>query len=98
MRIPPPMLPALLLAASVAGGALHADQTGERGRPSRPPVKPTDPVVTPVAGPSWLNHLNIPYAQTSLGRGTGQYGPPPGEPPKAAPKSSFAAGQPAVLT
>jgi mono/diheme cytochrome c family protein len=34
-------------------------------------------VVTPVAGPSWLNHLGIRYGDTSLGRGAGRYGPSP---------------------
>lgn len=36
-----------------------------------------DATVTPVAGPSWLNRLGIPYGETSLGRGAGAYGLPP---------------------
>ena len=39
----------------------------------------TEPVVTSVTGPSWLNHLGLPYRGTSLGRGSGQYGPNPNE-------------------
>jgi mono/diheme cytochrome c family protein len=45
-----------------------------------------EPVVTPVTGSSWLNHLGLPYGSTSLGRGSGRYGPnsneqvPPHEP------------------
>ncbi|HEU4936929.1 MAG TPA: cytochrome c [Vicinamibacterales bacterium] len=34
-----------------------------------------EPIVTPVTGPSWLNHLGLPYRSTSLGRGSGRYGP-----------------------
>jgi mono/diheme cytochrome c family protein len=33
----------------------------------------TEPGVTPVAGPSWLNHLKIKYDDTSMGRGSGRY-------------------------
>ena len=35
-----------------------------------------DPPVTPVSGPSWLNRLGIPFTETSMGRGSGTYGPP----------------------
>jgi mono/diheme cytochrome c family protein len=36
-----------------------------------------DPIVTPVAGPSWLHRLGVDYRDTSLGRGAGRYGPDP---------------------
>jgi mono/diheme cytochrome c family protein len=39
----------------------------------------TEAVVTAVAGPSWLNHLGLAYRGTSLGRGSGRYGPNPNE-------------------
>jgi mono/diheme cytochrome c family protein len=54
---------ASLMAALSSGAISGAQGTG-------------DPVVTPVSGPSWLNRLGIPYAETSLGRGSGAYGPP----------------------
>jgi mono/diheme cytochrome c family protein len=34
-----------------------------------------DPNVTPVTGPSWLTHLGLTLASTSLGQGAGRYGP-----------------------
>ena len=36
-------------------------------------------IVTPVAGPSWLNRLGIRYRDTNLGRGSGRYGPSPND-------------------
>jgi mono/diheme cytochrome c family protein len=42
-------------------------------------TRSSEPVVTPVTGPSWLNHLRLPYSGTSLGRGPGRYGPNPNE-------------------
>ena len=39
----------------------------------------TEPVVTAVTGPSWLKHLGLSYRASSLGRGSGQYGPNPNE-------------------
>jgi mono/diheme cytochrome c family protein len=36
-----------------------------------------NPVITPVTGPSWLRHLGISGTESSLGRGSGVYGPPP---------------------
>ncbi len=37
-----------------------------------------DPSVTAVSGPSWLRHLGVGLRDTSLGRGSPLYGPPPG--------------------
>ena len=68
-------LPVLLLAASIPVGALLADEP--RDQTAHPAPKAAEPVVTPVAGPSWLNHLNIKYENSSLGRGAGRYGPSP---------------------
>ena len=61
------------------------------------PTKTREPVVTPVAGPSWLNRLGLTYRDTSLGRGGATYGPPPTQrpvPPSAAP---LTVGGPVVL-
>jgi len=46
-------------------------------QPSGPRAWPhvaVDPLVTPVAGPSWLSRLGVPLDKTSLGRGTATYG------------------------
>jgi mono/diheme cytochrome c family protein len=45
----------------------------------KPSTSSAEPVVTSVTGPSWLNHLGLPYRGTSLGRGSGRYGPNPDE-------------------
>ncbi len=45
-----------------------------------------EPVVTPVQGESWLNHLNRAFDQTGMGR-TGRIGPPAPVPDGAAPQS-----------
>jgi cytochrome c5 len=50
-----------------------------RGQAVRQPKPPAATSVTPVAGPSWLNHLGIHYGDTSLGRGSGRYGPNPSD-------------------
>jgi mono/diheme cytochrome c family protein len=39
-----------------------------------------DPGVTPVSGPSWLNHLGVTLRGTWIGQGSGRYGPAPGKP------------------
>ena len=93
-------LPALFLAGSIAGAALlTADDAISGGQAKQSGGKTADSMVTPVVGPSWLNHLNIKYGDTSLGRGAGRYGPPPNEPAAPPPPSpSFAPGQPNVMT
>src|SRR5262245_24258857 len=67
----------LLASTLTAGLAAHGGIP-----PSQPPAAPppTASGVTPVAGPSWLNHLGIPFRDTSLGRGSGGYGPSPSDP------------------
>jgi mono/diheme cytochrome c family protein len=99
-------LPALFLAGSIAGSALLAAYNdSDSGQARDSAEKPAEPIVTPVAGPSWLNHLNLTYRDSSLGRGPGRYGRAPGEPapiegrPAARDSTSaYVAGQSAVLT
>jgi mono/diheme cytochrome c family protein len=97
-----PVLPALLLAGSIAGATLLAAHTGDQqGRSSTA----AEPVVTAVAGPSWLNELKLTYRESNLGRGAGRYGPPPAGPAATEarptvrdPISTYVAGRSAVLT
>jgi cytochrome c5 len=93
-------LPALFVAGSVAGAALlTADNAISGGQAKQSGGKTAESIVTPVAGPSWLNHLHIKYGDTSLGRGAGRYGPPPNEPaPTPPPSTSFVSGQPSAMT
>jgi mono/diheme cytochrome c family protein len=99
-------LPALFLAGSIAGSALlAAHNDGDSGQARDSAEKPAEPIVTPVAGPSWLNHLNLTYRDSNLGRGAGRYGPAPdqpapteGRPAVRDSSASYVAGQSAVLT
>jgi mono/diheme cytochrome c family protein len=52
---------------------------------ARPPARAADQA-TPVAGPAWLTKLGVTLSQTSIGRGSGHYGPTtrPGDPPMTA--------------
>jgi mono/diheme cytochrome c family protein len=70
---------ALLLVGGMMVGALvvATDGSGLSGAQTGRSTTSTDPLVTPVSGPSWLNHLGIRYTDTSLGRGAGRYGPAP---------------------
>ncbi len=74
----PSALHAVFVAASIAS-ALAAAVAGSEAQPGRS----AEPAVTPVAGPSWLSHLNTRYRDTSLGRGAGRYGPAPNDVPPA---------------
>lgn len=56
-----------------------ADPDGAPPAQKKQSSKSTEPVVTPVTGPSWLKHLGLSSRATSLGRGSGQYGPNPNE-------------------
>lgn len=89
-------LPALFLAGLIAGATLlSADDASRSRQANRTAVQPADSIVTPVAGPSWLNHLNLKFSDSSLGRGAGLYGPTPAEPRTATPRSTaFVPGQP----
>jgi len=73
---------------TVAGGGLPVKQ-----KAPAPKTRTTEPVVTAVAGPSWLSHLGLTYRDSSLGRGAATYGPPPtpptyGPPPAQRPSPS----------
>ena len=59
------------------------------------PSAPKDPTVTPVAGPGWLTRLGVTLSKTSLGRGSGRYGPPE---PTAAPAPSLGVPADVALT
>jgi mono/diheme cytochrome c family protein len=85
---------------TVVGGG----SSNEQGAPS---TQTREPVVTPVAGPSWLNRLGLTYRESSLGRSGAAYGPPPtqptyGQPPAQRPSQPSAAplavGRPVVLS
>jgi len=76
----PSAVAVLFLAGAVASGVLLAAQATGGGQEKPSTGAPAESPVTPVAGPSWLNHLNLSYRDTSLGRGAGRYGPPPAEP------------------
>lgn len=71
MRTTIPAALAILLTAAVA---VSGDGPAAR-QAKRPAAKAA--VVTAVAGPSWLNHLGIPFRDTSIGRGAGRYGGSP---------------------
>ena len=55
-------------------------------------------VVTAVSGPSWLNHLGLAYRGTSLGRGSGRYGPSPNEQASSPEPLQLPAGRSAEVT
>ena len=73
--------------------AFSAHASGQAPRPW--PSAPKDPTVTPVAGPGWLTRLGVTLSQTSLGRGSGRYGPPERT---AAPAPSLGVPADAALT
>lgn len=66
-----------ILMAALGGFLLVGAQP--RAGAGQPP-RGAEPQVTAVAGPSWLNTLDIDYRQTNLGRGAGRYGPNPQDP------------------
>ena len=75
-----------VLVVLLIGGMISGDRSIAAGRDTllrrrrTHPTRSAEPVVTPVTGSSWLNHLGINYRDTSLGRGAGRYGPGPNEP------------------
>ena len=80
----------VLIAGSIVGATVTIVGAGSSNEQTAPPAKTKtrEPVVTPVAGPSWLNHLGLRYSDTSLGRSGAPYGPPPTQrpsPPGAVP-------------
>jgi mono/diheme cytochrome c family protein len=93
-------LPALFLAGFIVGATLlSADNASRHRQANQSTVQRADSLVTPVAGPSWVNRLNLTSGGSSLGRGAGRYGPAPAEPPATtAGSTSFVSGQSKVLT
>jgi mono/diheme cytochrome c family protein len=55
------------LTTALLPGHLVAQGTGSK--------TPADDKATPVEGPSWLTKLGVTLSQTSIGRGSGRYGP-----------------------
>jgi mono/diheme cytochrome c family protein len=70
------------IAGSIVGTTLTVAGSGfpHQGPPATQ-TKTREPVVTPVAGPSWLNRLGLRYNESSLGRSGAAYGPPPAQRP-----------------
>jgi len=71
-----------ILAVLLAGGMTAGSTAADRGASLSPQAKqstPAEPVITPVTGSSWLNRKGITFRDTSLGRGSGRYGPAAGE-------------------
>jgi mono/diheme cytochrome c family protein len=67
----------LLIGTLTAGLAARANGVLRQTKQS---AAPAGAIVTPVAGPSWLNRLGIRYRDTNLGRGSGRYGASPNDP------------------
>ena len=93
-----------LIAGLIVGTTLTITGGGSANDQGAPSTKTQEPVVTPVAGPSWLNRLGLTYRESSLGRGSATYGPPPtdsGSLPTQRPSQSIAAlpiGRPVMLS
>jgi mono/diheme cytochrome c family protein len=92
--------PALFLAGLISGATLLSADNASHGRQANhSAVQSADAIVTPVAGPSWLNQRKLTFRDSSLGRGAGRYGPTPGESHTATPRSmAFVPGQAKVMT
>jgi mono/diheme cytochrome c family protein len=69
----------LICGITTVASLIAADPDGALPAQKKQSTKSTEPVVTPVTGPSWLKHLGLSYRGTSLGRGSGQYGPNPND-------------------
>ena len=69
----------LMVGGIAAVASVIASVDGVLSAQEKQSTRSSEPVVTPVTGPSWLNHLGLPYSGTSLGRGPGRYGPNPNE-------------------
>jgi mono/diheme cytochrome c family protein len=76
-----------LLAALPAVAAVLLLSAGAGAQRQPWPNPEPDPIVTPVAGPSWLRHLGVTLRQTRLGQGSGRYGPGSGSPTAASAES-----------
>ena len=88
-----------LIAGSVLTpvGVASDGQTASTPEPTQDQHQRTEaPTVTPVAGPSWIQHLGLSYGETMLGRSAATYGPPAEERPRAT-AMPVGVGQPVVL-
>ena len=99
--------PGLALIAGLMVGTTLTVVVAGSSHEQRASLTTPDPVVTPVAGPSWLNHLGLTYRESSLGRSGATYGPPPTPPtyappltPRPSPSNAapLAVGKPVVLS
>ena len=88
------------IAGSIVGTTLTVVGASFTNQQSVPPTKTKtqEPVVTPVAGPSWLNRLGLRYSDTSLGRSGATYGPPPAQRPSRPGAAPLAVGRPVELS
>ena len=89
------MRTAVRLAVVVVFGLVVVSARVSGQAPRAWPSAPKDPTVTPVAGPGWLTRLGVTLSKTSLGRGSGRYGPPE---PTAAPAPSLGVPTDVALT
>ena len=88
----------VLAAGLIVGTTLMAARGGSANVQSAAQTKTREPVVTPVAGPSWLTRLGLTYRDSSLGRGSATYGPPPAQPPSESHEVRLPIGDPVVLS
>src|SRR5688500_5105735 len=88
------------IAGAIVGTTLTVVGAGVTNQQSARPTKPKtqEPVVTPVAGPSWLSRLGVRYNETSLGRSGAVYGPPPKARPSQPGAGPLAIGLPVDLS
>jgi cytochrome c5 len=88
------------IAGSIVGTTLTIVGAGFSNQHTVPPTKTkaVEPVVTPVAGPSWLNRLGLRYSDTSLGRSGATYGPPPTPRPSLPAAAPLVVGRPVELS
>jgi mono/diheme cytochrome c family protein len=85
-----------LIAGLIVGTTLTVVGGGLSNEQGAPPTKTREPVVTPVAGPSWLNRLGLRYGESTLGRSAATYGPPP-TPPTYGPPQTQRPSQPTAV-
>jgi len=87
------------IAGSIIGATLTVAGSGFplQGPPGTH-TKTREPVVTPVAGPSWLNRLGLRYNETSLGRSGAAYGPSPAQRPFPPGEAPLTVGRPVELS
>lgn len=93
----------IVVAGLLAGSVLTSVNVASNGQTASTPKSTqhqgteATTVVTAVAGPSWINHLGVPYGETTLGRSAATYGPSAEARPGAT-AMPLGVGQPVVLT